>query len=402
MRVVYDREWLDDPKCELEYVPLNDNECCVFVLSYDGVPVTSITDRITAQVGNLRKRYKKLMKKAVGFRRKCLNATQLSCKVVANSLYGFLGSDTSGMSCTALAAAVCAIGQWQNKVARHAAMVAGCICVYGDTDSIMIIIPIDLSKYTTRNEIFAAVWSAAVKLAAETTKLYPHPNELEAESIKFPFLLTKKKKTYAALEYDDSEQSWLRDPKVLIKGMTVKKRDRCPWVREIGKAAIHKDLLLKAPIQAWEARLRAHVAKFDDQPTTSDLLAPYIITCRLADTYADPTVVVGAVLAQMIERKTGIKPKPGRRLAYVVVYKRPSYGQVLKLVDRTLPVAQFLGSGHRLDASYYLETQLLLALKQCFDISPEHYQVACDVINEASTRWRQGVVGQRRVDQLLH
>ena len=80
--VLYDRKWLDDPRATLRFVPLNDDEACVFVTHYDGHPIETVTDKTTSTVMMERKRIRKAMKKVDDpFIKASMNAAQLTCKV---------------------------------------------------------------------------------------------------------------------------------------------------------------------------------------------------------------------------------------------------------------------------------------------------------------------------------
>lgn len=396
MRVVYDRRWLDDPRATKEYIPLDNDTCCVMITHYDSVPIRSVTNHIIKDIMMLRAKFKKLMKAATGFKRKSLNAVQLSAKVVQNaSSFGFLGSTTSGLTCLALAASICAIGQWQNKVARHQAMLYGCKCVYGDTDSIMVQFPVDTTKFTTRDEILRDVRRQAIELAAHTTKLYKHPNELEFESIKSPMIMTRKKKTYAALEHDDSPDSWIKKkPKELIKGMTITKRDKCAFVREFGQPLVVRELLVeKHDVERAVRCARKHLATFNDRPQTAEEVGRYTITCKLGAEYADPKTAKACVLADMIADHTGIRPRPGRRLAFVVVKNN----KAKKLVDQVMPVCVYLSKpgAYRLCAAYYFNKQFLLAVKQATDMHPDVYAAIVKETKAHLTRILHKQCGQR-------
>jgi len=116
MRVVYDPKWLNDPKCELQYIPLNDEECAVFVYKYNGKVVQTILPAIMKMIMESRAAIKRKMKvEKDPFVKATLDCMQLTEKIRNNGAYGFLGSNTSGMQCNALAAMICMLGAWQNR-----------------------------------------------------------------------------------------------------------------------------------------------------------------------------------------------------------------------------------------------------------------------------------------------
>ena len=362
MRVIYDRKWLDDPKCDLEYIPLDDDTCGVMIKAYDGVPVRTITDVIMMEIAENRKRVRRAMKKVSDpFRKQSMNAQQLSCKVVQNSAYGFLGSTTSGMTCMLLAAATCCIGQHQNKVARYESLKSGCFIVYGDTDSIMVIFPLDLTSEPSNAQIAQMIYTKATTFAARVTKLYPAPNELECEARKFPMLQTDKKKTYGALEWanDAKAGKWVLEPKRQCKGFVFKKRDHCLSVNAMGDF-MADNILYKNPTNDLITHFKSVVDGFDNNP---QVLEPYVITCNLGTVYkTDDSLAL--VLAEAIEVETGSRPLPGRRLAFVMSRSKKKKGKV-KNIEKIMTPSMFMKSPKVLLChTYYLRTQLYQAIAQ--------------------------------------
>ena len=233
MRVIYDQRYMTDPLAELEYVPLDDDTCCVMMTAYAGQSVRTVTDQIMREIVKNRKQVRTQMLGITDpFQLQSLDARQLSCKVLQNGSYGFLGSVTSGMLCTALAAMVCLLGGWMNRQVRAMAMQRGCRCVYGDTDSLMIQFPTrHLPLDTSREDRLASIYQQAQSLVQEVGTMFPAPNGIELEGVKLPMYLTDKKKTYAADEYPGTPGGWLKTPKEVVKGFTLKKRDKCGWAQ---------------------------------------------------------------------------------------------------------------------------------------------------------------------------
>mgnify|MGYP003914655051 CR=1 FL=1 len=365
MRVCYDRRWLDDDRAEKEYVPLDDETCCVFIKSYDGVPTRSITDSIIHDVMQNRKKVRAQIKLTTDtFVRQSLDAQQLCCKILQNAFYGACGSETFGVPCTAIAASVCMIGQWMNKTVRHQAMIRGGRCVYGDTDSVMIQFPTDPSL-TSRDDILRDIYRQGHELEAHTTQMFPAPNAVEFETLKLPHLQTSKKKTYAAHEYPPTAEGWNSKPSELYKGFAFKKRDRCPFVQHAGKALMNhlmSNTLNDAEIVAWVAGIIDH--QFTVRPTALQL-PEFVITCLLSAEYKQENVLA-LHLADQYERETGSRPRPGRRLRFVIAAFRDGR----KHFQSAVTLATFERDSHQLDAAYYLEKQLLLPMRQILDLRP--------------------------------
>lgn len=360
MRVCYDRKWLDDPLAKKEYIPLDDDTCCVLITHYDGKPVRSITDTLVWDVMKNRKQIRTQMKTVTDeFIRKSLDAQQLCCKVLQNAFYGACGSDTFAIPCTAIAASVCVIGQWMNKTVRYTAVKRGCICVYGDTDSVMVQFPTDKSLKTD-DEILSSIYKQAISLEHETTACFPKPNAVEFETMKRPFLMTDRKKTYAAYEYPPISEGWKKQPCILIKGFAIKKRDRCTFVQYIGLELVRRLLSFdhsEDELLVWF--LDTVSTQFVSKPSSEQTLQPFLISCRLNDVYKQENVI-GPWMATQYEEESGTRPLPGKRLKYVIA----TFKDGRKHYQSAVTPTRFLRDNMSLDASYYLNKQLMLAIKQ--------------------------------------
>jgi len=366
MRVCYDKRWLEDDRAEKEYIPLDDTTCCVLIKSYDGIPVGSITDRIVHDVVQNRKRVRVEIKRTEDvFVKQSLDAQQMCCKILQNAFYGACGSETFAIPCNAIAASVCMIGQWMNKTVRHRAMLRGCRCVYGDTDSVMVQFRTDPSL-TTRDDILADVYRQGHELEAETSQLFPNPNAVEFEAVKLPHLQTSIKKVYASNEYPPGPNGWNQEYTALFKGFAFKKRDRCPFVYAIGKSImghLMTNTLTDEEIVQWMSR--AIDDTFIAQPTEAQMGA-FIITCRLNTEYKQENALA-LQLANQYEKEDGVRPRAGRRLRYLIA----SFGtEKRKHFQSSVTPSAFVRNGHILDTAYYLEKQLLLPLKQVLNLRP--------------------------------
>lgn len=373
MRVVYDAAWLDDPLAEKQYIPIDNESCYVFIVSYNGRAVQTITDHIIADVMSNRQRIKGLIKTVTDpFQKQTLQAMELCCKVLQNGCYGAMGSETFALPCMAVAATVCAIGQWMNKTVRYTAMTRGCRCVYGDTDSVMLQFP--TTPGLDDDAVMAEVYRQARALEHDTTSLFPPPNAVEFESIKRPFIMTSKKKTYAALEYPPGENGWRQTPQKVVKGFMFKKRDYCEWVGRTGTMLV--DQLLHHPsvdLVQWVTSVLKRLLSHTRRPTTTDELQPFVISCRLAGEYK-VTHTIALELAKRYEQEFGIRPPVNTRLRYVVVEQKNT-----ALMFRTVPPITFLQTPHlQLDMAYYLEKQLAPPLIQLLDNYP---MVRATVVN---------------------
>jgi len=239
---------------------------------------------------------------------------------------------------------------------------AGC-CLGGDTDSCFgrFWVPKTLK---TRDEIFDYIYKQSFLVQEICDKLYPRPVALEFENVKSPFLLTPKKKTYAAIQLSSAVGGYNLppEPKAAIKGMAAKKRDKCEWAHKIGFGLLKR--LLENKNDSIETYAAWYKAELDKIPrtvlTTIEELAPFIITCALNSEYKKDDGVLALSLAKMIADFTGAMPKPGQRLAYLSAYFRDDRLHANACVIPDV----FLQRKYRIDIAYYLEKQIWNCVKQ--------------------------------------
>lgn len=401
-RVLYDRNWLDKlPETSLQFIPMDDEHCAVFVLfGPDGKPVRSITDKIAAEVVKNRKMIRAEMKiiskqlmtatdderDIINFTLVSMDAAQLSAKVLQNALYGFLGSDTSGMLCTALAAAVTCISAVQNKQMRH--FVIGEMnarVVYGDTDSVMVQFPTDPNKHITRDEILSEITRQALEAEHKSMKMFPFPNKVEFESLKSPMLLTSKKKTYGAIEFGPEPMAWKKPGVLLCKGFVFKKRSACETVQKAGKTAFN--YLLADDEKSVAETVQICVDSINFKPNN---IYRFIITCKLNDCYKSKDIIA-LKLASMIEEDTGVRPLPGRRLPFLVAF----FDDKRLHCCRVVTPERFTRDNMSIDIEYYLKKQLFGSFKQLLDLHPLLLRKIEFIIDRRVSKLQHTRTGQR-------
>ena len=229
--------------------------------------------------------------------------------------------------------------------------------VFADTDSVMVQFP-HPSELVTKDDIFQYYYALCNKLAEKGTNLFPKPNVLEFETMKWPLQLYKKK-NYAAHEYPG--HTWKCTPHITIKGLPFKKRDRCAFVRKVGEQVVTH--LLSRQI----SKIRPFLRDVMEQLIRNKI--PYselIITCLLQDETAYKSDnLIQLETARKIIRRTNSVFEPGSRLSYVVVegedlyYKRgedPKYAEQNHI---------------KLDMMYYLEKQFLSAILPLLEFHKE-------------------------------
>lgn len=407
MRVIYDKKWLDDPNLEVEYIPITDTECVAFAkrVRVDGVwkDVETVTPEIVANVMDLRDATRKRQKafQSGSFEWEALEILQLTYKVVANSTYGFLGSSTSGMVCTALAAAITQLGQWMNQNVRFTALFKGHAGIYGDTDSNMLLFWIH-NKLKTKDEIFMSIYEQAEEIVTLCKPWLPYPNRLEPECFKTVMLLLAKK-IYAAVQFKFRKYSWNN---VLVddcmgknyKGLSAKKRDKCGFAQDVGCTLI--DRILDNPNMPFEQHTRwfeEQLDMFTSKPikTTEDL-EMFIISCALNQDYKVPETSKALNLAKLVQQVSGARPKIGSRIPFVVVHipTEKLFCKRCKTPDACIQL------GFKIDMRYYLEKQVLKTVKQILSLDihlPLYYQFEKCVARYVH-RWHNKINHIRNID----
>jgi len=381
MRVIYKKKWLDDPNLEIEYVPITPTECLALAKAYKNKetgqfePVETITPQIVRGICKMRSDIRTRQKSvAYGtFEWNTLERDQLAAKVVQNSVYGYIGSATSGMTCTALAAAVTQIGQWMNRSVRFLILFLGGFVLGGDTDSCQARFWVKKS-IVKENDIYQNIYEQGHRLQKLGTSMFKPPNVLELECFKGPFLVLKKK-TYAAIQLSPKPNGWLLPPddKINIKGLAAKKRDRCGYAQQIGLGLVDRLMKKQTNIDLLVGWMHSQLVKIPKgKITTIEELNPFIITCALSHEYKKTEGVLALHLADMIQKETGARPRPGTRLSYVSIHT-PNKQQSLHCECCVTPDV-FLQQQHCIDIEYYLQTQILKCIKQILSL-PVHRQL---------------------------
>ena len=382
-RVVYDLAYLTDPDAVLEYIPMTDSTCAVFMTAYKGVSASSVTDRIIGEVVKMRENVRLDMKKMVvgSFEHEAADARQLGCKVIQNAAYGFLGSQTSSMLCTALAAAVTNIGANMNKRVRHLVVSKfGGRCIYGDTDSCMVQFP--THDQHTDEEKLTHIYAMAHSVERLSKTMFPAPNLVEFECLKMPFWMLSKKKTYAAAQYP--AHTWKNIvPEQITKGMSFKKRDRCPIVSRTVKH-IRDQVMNRVDDTTIIQMFKQDIRSFQHIPVTNEEIRDWTISCKLSEEYKNETVLA-VQLANQIEQYTGGRPRVGTRMPYVIVK-----GEALHCMRARIPSKALLEKTV-LDVPWYIETQLMKSVSQLLSL-PCHATLLACLVSIAHT-----IVGQQRV-----
>jgi DNA polymerase delta subunit 1 len=212
--------------------------------------------------------------------------------------------------------------------------------VYGDTDSVMIIL--DLGEEYRYD--MAKHFEEAQKLADAITETFKKPNVLEFEKAYFPFALYSKKR-YAGAMYTQPHKM----DKVDVKGLTVVRRDNAPIVREVSQAILDAIILRRSPQEAIAmardclAKVLRHEIPFEKFKVSKTLRGNY-------KNKSQPHVTV----AEKLLMRTKTPVPSGTRVAYVF----PKGDPRLSLSERAEDPDYAEEHGMQIDALFYIEHQL--------------------------------------------
>lgn len=300
-----------------------------------------------------------------------LNERQKALKISANATYGFTGSSASRLMLVELAEAT--INYGSKLLQQSAVWVAerfgkgtptdtgsgtdtgsaaatgsvagggrGCRVIYGDTDSLMILMP---------GRTVSEAMALARAISASITASLPAPMQFAYEKIYCPFLLQQNKK-YAGVMYGDSA-----DPAraVLdVKGMESVRRDIIPLVRRLMETVLRELLVDRDLGGAVATTKRCIGALLADRFTLHDLLITKALW-RGTDAAAYGAKLAHIELAEKLRRRyPGREIALGQRVSYVLTQgekgvkqwqqsEEPGYVDEKSLpLDLELYVANFL------------------------------------------------------------
>jgi len=291
-----------------------------------------------------------------------LDARQLSKKLIMNSCYGFLATQT--LPCKEIGATVTAIGRsmilqtkaeiekmWPGELkSPYPNRRKGAAVIYGDTDSVFVDFNLDPVKFPTMKEYFAFAEDAAEELTATCFK---KPHKLEFEKIYQPLFMLMKKR-YFGLKYT----RWDKPPSVDNKGVVIQRRDVCPFVQETFTEC--RDLVLNDTVDGGRRAVDYLTRALDDLVENKVPIEKCSITKTYSKDYANPLTIPHAAVAMKM-RAAGIEVCKGDKIQYVYARyaNQNSKGKSKKRTksETAQDVAFVSGSGGRyiVDAKQYID-----------------------------------------------
>jgi DNA polymerase delta subunit 1 len=310
--------------------------------------VPSLLPSILTDLKAFRKKAKKLMAAAEGTPMEAVyNGQQLAYKISMNSIYGFTGASKGMLPLLAIASTVTMRGRQMIEETKNyvEANFPGANVRYGDTDSVMV--EFDTQGRKGQDAIDYS-WELGERAAAECTKLFKAPNDLELEKVYCPYFLYSKKR-YAAKMYEKNKNGEIAFKKIDVKGLQVVRRDSCQYVRETLKSLLNMILESDDPRPPVEfAKAAAKSLTGGEVPTDKLMMSK-----QLASSYKVKMPHV-EVRDKIKKRTPGSEPQQGDRVQFVIV-EGPKNAKMYEKAEDPAWVAE---NGIKIDYQYYFTNQL--------------------------------------------
>jgi DNA polymerase elongation subunit (family B) len=286
------------------------------------------------------------------------NGLQLAYKVVANSIYGQLGSRTSPIRKMCIAACTTAVGRRSLLFAKSTVEEDGAEVVYGDTDSIFVKFP---------GKDLAGAIQSGQDAAKKITAGCPHSAfVIGYEKTFYPFILFCRKR-YVGMKYEEDPTKCKR----ASMGIVLRRRDNAPIVKDVYGGAL--DIILEEKdIKKAAEFVKSMLVKV----MKSELpLEKFEITKQLRDDYkamaegytGHATIPAHRILADRItKRDPGNAPSVGERLRYVYIQTDKKLQ-----ADRIETPEYIVEKKLKLDSQFYITNQIQNPVAQLFALCIE-------------------------------
>ncbi|KAI4460352.1 dna polymerase zeta catalytic subunit [Holotrichia oblita] len=292
-----------------------------------------ILPKMLQEILDTRLMVKKSLKKNSGNKtlEKVLDARQLGLKLIANVTYGYTAANFSGRMPLEKTA------EWGARV------------VYGDTDSLFVLIP-----GRSREEAFRI----GAKIAEAVTEDNPSPVKLKLEKIFHPCILQTKKR-YVGYMFESPDQV---EPEYCAKGIETVRRDGCPAVSKM------LEKCLKILFETRDVSLvRQYVVRQFSKILTGRISIQDLTFAkeyRGASDYRPGACVPALELARKwvaVDKRS--EPRRKERVPYVIINGPPGL-PLIKLVRS--PRELIADPSLRPNALYYITKVIIPPINRCF------------------------------------
>ena len=223
-----------------------------------------------------------------------------------------------------------------------------------NTDSCYVIFPESVDSDGSLTTLFKKAEFAA----AEISKTFRKPIELEFEKFMYPLILVAKKR-YMYVEWTDPKK---HNGEIEAKGVELVRRDNCAYVKETLDHVL-TPIMFENDIVKGRSEAERHI----DMLLSGQVpIKKLIISKNLRNDYARPETIAHYQLVQKMKlRDPNSAPKPGDRVPFVYVdIKDPKALSWMKVEDPEYVVENNIP----IDCLYYLEHQLQSPLETIFEI----------------------------------
>ncbi len=239
------------------------------------------------------------------------NARQLALKISTNSIYGFTGAAKMGKyACPPIAATTTCygrflIGETKRRIEERFAA-QGADCVYGDTDSVMIL----FRNIPNTEEGYQQVHHLGEEAAHMISNAF-HPAIILENEKTYRKVIMLKKKNYVA----KSQEHPGEPAKLDVKGVMMVRRDFSEFQQQVYSKVIFKLLDDEDPIGGLHCLEDAFTRLLAGEVSLDDLT----LSKQLAKTYKNANNQQKVVADKIEKRSPGSGPQPGDRVAYVPI-----------------------------------------------------------------------------------
>ncbi|MFQ5815368.1 MAG: DNA polymerase domain-containing protein, partial [Candidatus Hydrothermarchaeaceae archaeon] len=261
-------------------------------------------------------------------KRRAMDVEQRALKLLANSFYGYMGYPRARWYKRECAESVAALSRmYIQRVMRIAEEDFSLEVVYGDTDSLFVVLPEEKKRL-------------AQEFIREVNKALPGILELEYEGFyKRGIFVTKKR--YALIDEND---------RIVVKGLEFVRRDWAPIAKKTQQDVLMALLRDASPEKATRI-VRGVIEDIRERRVTMDDITIYTQLTKSISSYKniEPHVIAAKKLAE-----SGAEVAPGMIIGYVITKGSKMISQ------RATPVELAVIDDY--DPEYYVENQILPAV----------------------------------------
>ncbi|XP_034653453.1 DNA polymerase zeta catalytic subunit isoform X3 [Drosophila subobscura] len=281
-----------------------------------------------------------------------LHSRQLGLKLMANVTYGYTAANFSGrMPAVEVGDSVVAKGR--ETLERAIKLVEAneewkVRVVYGDTDSMFVLVP---------GRDRAEAFRIGEEIAQAVTEMSPQPVKLKLEKVYQPCLLQTKKR-YVGYMYETADQV---QPVYEAKGIETVRRDGCPAVAKMLEKVLRLLFETADVSQVKQYVCRQFTKLLSGRANLQDLI--FAKEFRGLNGYK-PTACVPALqlTRKWMQKDPRRIPRRGERVPFIIINGPPGV-QLIRLVRS--PHDILANEGHKINAIYYITKAIIPPLNRC-------------------------------------